>query len=107
MVRQFLRDIVLDMPPIGMNGRKHRRKAFVASAVVDLSDGSALRPCAILDISDGGARLKVGNTKGMPARFKLRLSGTGTVVRVCKVVWKTKDEVGVQFLRNVEHMELL
>jgi hypothetical protein len=54
------------------------------------------------DISDSGARLKLGDRSGsakpeLPPRFILAITKSGNVFRRCELVWHRKDEVGVRF----------
>jgi hypothetical protein len=79
--------------------RRFDRKAFERMAALDLGDGSASATCEILDISDGGARLRplMCAPKMLPERFTLVLSACGKVRRSCSVMWRSEAELGVQF----------
>ena len=57
--------------------------------------GSAVIDCAILDVSDRGARLELSTTKELPSDFVLKL--TEGERRECKVVWRDENRVGVEF----------
>jgi PilZ domain len=57
--------------------------------------GSIVIDCAILDVSDRGARLEVSTTKTLPPNFVLKL--TDGHRRDCKVVWQDEIAVGVEF----------
>jgi hypothetical protein len=83
------------MAALGLNDRKHKRKTFVLEGVVDTSDGSAPRRCAIVDISHGGACLAV-DPMPLPRRFTLLLPGN--VRRECMLKWRRGREAGVAFL---------
>jgi len=84
------------MAALGDNDRKHKRKAFVLDAALDLQDGSAPRPCTVLDISHGGACLQI-DPLPLPETFTLMLSANGSVRRSCLLKWRRDDEIGVQF----------
>ncbi len=58
--------------------------------------GSAVIDCAILDVSDRGARLELSTIEGLPTLFSLRLTEGNR--RDCKVVWRDENIVGVEFL---------
>lgn len=53
--------------------------------------------CAILDVSDSGARLELETPAEVPDRFHLVLSGNGTPHRACRVIWRDGKQVGVTF----------
>jgi hypothetical protein len=79
--------------------RRFDRKNFERMVALDLGDGSASTSCEILDISDGGARLRplMCAPKALPEKFTLLLSTCGRVRRNCQVIWRSADELGVQF----------
>jgi hypothetical protein len=56
--------------------------------------------CAILDISEGGARLLVPFGAKVPASFDLTLD-PGQDRYVCKVVWRVSSKLGVSFQKKV------
>jgi hypothetical protein len=90
-----------------MSPRKERRfsrKAFDRMAALDVGDGSASAACEILDISDGGTRLRplLCTPDLVPDKFTLLLSKCGTVRRTCRVAWRSASELGVQFFRLEE-----
>jgi PilZ domain len=79
--------------------RRFRRKAFDRIGALDVGHGSAAATCEILDISDGGARLRplMFAPASLPDNFTLVLSSCGKVRRLCRVAWRSKSELGVQF----------
>jgi PilZ domain len=79
--------------------RRFRRKSFERVVALDLGDGSPSTKCEVLDISDGGARLRplMGSPKALPEKFILLLSTCGKVRRDCRVIWRSAAELGVQF----------
>jgi hypothetical protein len=79
--------------------RRFDRRVFDRVGALDLGDGSASTACEILDISDGGARLRplMCAPKVVPEKFTLLLSSCGRVRRSCRVVWRSRAELGVQF----------
>jgi hypothetical protein len=56
-----------------------------------------LHGCVLSDISDTGARIDVENSKTIPDRFPLLLSGSGSARRLCRVMWRKPKQVGVKF----------
>ena len=65
-------------------------------------DGKPICGCVMRDISETGARLKIGEGASvpdaqLPAKFILAISKSGNVFRPCELVWRHKDEIGVRF----------
>lgn len=56
----------------------------------------------IVDISESGAQLELFDTESVPEQFFLLIGGHGAVKRLCHVVWRTRDRLGVKFLREPE-----
>src|ERR1700751_3786055 len=63
-------------------------------------DGTWRRDCAMVDVSQTGARLVVeGSLHGLDLKeFFLLLSSTGLAYRRCQLVRVEGDEIGVEFL---------
>ena len=82
-----------------LNKRRFDRKAFERIGALDLGDGSASAACEILDVSHGGARLRplMCAPDMVPDNFDLLFSESGAVRRKCRVVWRSRGELGVQF----------
>jgi hypothetical protein len=58
--------------------------------------GHSMIDCLILDLSDGGARLKVRDWRGLPDRFELSIAeGPMKLVEVCH---RDLEVTGVRFL---------
>ncbi len=57
--------------------------------------GKAAVPCTVRNLSDGGARLEVQSTFGLPSAFELAFDDTPP--RHCKVVWLDDTTLRVQF----------
>jgi len=79
--------------------RRFDRRPFDRVGALDVGDGSASAACEVMDISEGGARLRplMLAPDMLPENFTLLLSSCGRVRRPCRVVWRSKMEVGVQF----------
>ena len=83
--------------------RRNKRKQFDYVGLLDFCNGEEPRPCQILDISSGGARLMVfTGTEAIPETLTLLLSPSAKVRRDCKVVWRSASGIGVQFVKPVE-----
>ena len=62
-------------------------------------EGSIIGPCTMLDVSAGGARLKLGADLAVPDHFTLLLSKIdGRLKRRCVVAWRKDKQVGIRFV---------
>jgi hypothetical protein len=59
--------------------------------------GKEMDPCALEDVSVGGAKILLLKPDQPPDAFKLFFSKNATNFRNCVVRWRTLDSVGVQF----------
>ncbi|MBA7467928.1 hypothetical protein ES703_118916 [subsurface metagenome] len=82
--------------------RGTRRVAFARGFPVRIMgiDGTWSRTAVIDDISDTGAKLKIGESieKLALKEFFLVLSSTGLAFRRCELAWVNGDRIGVTFL---------
>lgn len=72
---------------------KRRSQAEVHGRIVA---GIFEDPCLIIDISDDGARLRVGPSIYIPEKFYLR-SPEFDMVMPSSLVWRKGNEVGARF----------
>ena len=83
-----------------MTRRPDRRKAsrveWNTPARIRLHSGKL--PCVVHNLSNTGARITAPNIKTLPDEFTLELSRGGARDRDCRVVWRTKSELGVAFV---------
>jgi hypothetical protein len=79
--------------------RSSPRHALNRDALVCSREGKPIAPCHLCDVSAEGARLTMATPElaRLPDEFILVLAKRGKVHRRCRVVWRTDDEVGVQF----------
>jgi len=82
---------------MGQERRKNFRIAWNLPGTIDIGDG-VVRPCIVNDLSNGGARISGVEVAKLPDEFKLRIAPTIRVARHCRVMWRTKSEVGVEFI---------
>jgi len=59
-----------------------------------------LADCAVSDLSSAGARLRVDPAAEIPNRFVLVLSEDGSLRRLCEIVWRKNDQMGIRFLES-------
>jgi len=84
--------------------RKSQRVAFskALDATVISIDGTFKRSCTVMDISDSGAKIELGDDVGTfdLAEFFLLMSTRGAVHRRCRVARRYGNEIGVTFVRS-------
>ncbi len=78
--------------------RREVRRRVHYPAFVERGDGRPPLDCTILDISALGARLSVSANAKIPDRFTLLLSKIASGCRHCRVVWRSKLLIGVEFV---------
>jgi hypothetical protein len=78
--------------------RKKPRRQFQYTARIVADPATPPRPCAISDISDGGARLVLNSEADLPEQFVLLLTKEGNARRKCRVVWRSGSIIGVEFM---------
>ena len=82
--------------------RKNLRRSITYPAFIDLGDGSPAIECTLCDASQEGALLAVADPDSVPDEFILALSSDGAARRRCRVAWRTEDQVGVEFLKDLK-----
>lgn len=80
----------------GENRSKRRQKLSWPGAITG-RDGSFLGDCRISDVSASGAKLILADEVHVPEEFILKLTDKGVVRRLCKVMWRSGQKIGVQF----------
>ena len=78
---------------------RHRlsRTVYVATGV------SAPLKCELVDISQTGARLKVGDPRSAAQEFLVVLAGG--LRRWCRVMWRSDSEIGIHFIDPPQSLE--
>lgn len=76
------------------NRRRFVRRPMLKSGRILLGDGYAL-PCVVLNVSEGGAKLKTQSASSCPARFDIEIGGEPA--RPCRVAWHRDESLGVEF----------
>ena len=82
--------------------RKNLRRSITYPAFIDLGDGFPAIECTLCDASQHGALLAVAEPASVPNEFILALSSGGAARRRCRVAWRTKDQIGVEFLKDLK-----
>ena len=87
--------------------RKHRRVELDYMARILSLTAELICDCAVLDVSEGGARIAVLTSEMVPDEFLLRFSASSDVSRRCKIAWRKEDEIGVNFVKAVDTAKII
>lgn len=83
---------------MGAEHRKFVRRQVCQTALMVRQDGSIIGECTMLDVSAGGARLKLDPAIDAPSEFVLVLSKMNTQMRRrCTTTWRDTKFLGVRF----------
>jgi hypothetical protein len=78
-----------------IDNRKFTRRDIDLLVQIEMADGTTVRG-ALLDLSQGGVRLKVSNPDNSPEQFMLKLSDE--LHRMSRIAWRSAEEIGVEVL---------
>jgi PilZ domain len=80
--------------------RRYRRQLLRYGASILVDQRGTTRPCSISDISESGARLLLEHDAELPEKFILLLTPKGDARRICRLVWRDGNVLGVSFLHR-------
>lgn len=87
----------------GQGRRKSPRRGFHYSIKV-IGPNAIQWDGFIVDISESGAQLEVFDTRDIPDDFSMLVGGQRAVKRLCHVVWRSHDRLGVKFVHQPERL---
>jgi len=90
------------MPGRQHEQRKSARKPKRQAAWISNDAGGCPIPCVLWDLSEGGARLAPARANVVPDVFTLLLTRDGKSHRLCRVAWRKKPYIGVQFIEDID-----
>jgi PilZ domain len=64
-------------------------------------DGDWRCRCTINDLSNGGAKITGVTVSEIPDQFMLRIARGPTGTRKCRVLWRSADTLGVEFVDSL------
>jgi hypothetical protein len=79
--------------------REPRRQLHKKPAWFSFDDGMTKRPCFVLDVSPGGARIATDDAMDVGDSFELALVPDHPKRELCEVVWRRAKTYGVKFIR--------
>lgn len=82
--------------PMRNEKREFGRRTTCLGGWIEVRGRPAI-PCRVLDVSEGGARLRFPAATALPKRFNLRID-TGSMVHVCELRRGDGTEFGVEFV---------
>ena len=83
--------------------RQSPRLGVTIPALIYTGGGVPLCPCTVLDVSQGGGRIRLEANTLLPDHFVLLFTHAGTVRRACRVVWRQDGYIGVAFSGRFDH----
>lgn len=82
--------------------RKSHRHGVIHTAWVRIANDPLPTVCVLWDVSEGGARLSVANPAALPERLTITLKREDTIGTLCRVVWRDREHIGVQFVTGAD-----
>jgi len=73
------------------------RKVVNEPAWICVENGFATRQCTLLDVSEGGARLRMDDPEFVRTPFRLKKNSSDPG-RSCAIAWRDGKEIGITFL---------
>ena len=80
--------------------RRSLRHRVQCTGWIGVGDGTQMRNCTLLDISEGGARILVSSPAQLPEEVSLVLANEVAISRRCKIIWRSNDQIGVSYLEH-------
>jgi hypothetical protein len=90
--------------PIRRNRRKNSRVEWNLPATIYDVGRHLERPCILVDVSNGGAKIAGIRAYTIPDEFRLRTPLGDR--RSCRVIWRTEDALGVEFTDHIDANEI-
>ena len=99
MVAPMFRSIV--------DSRSSERKTMRRPAWIAFGNSPTPVSCVVWDLSEGGARLTAAHSGVLPDIFVMFLTRDGKSSRYCRVKWRKKPYLGIQFIQPSEGRALM
>lgn len=83
--------------------RKNMRNRTYLGGCIQFNHDLSTMDCLIRNLSNEGAKLIYTNSVTVPGEFDLQITAKG-YSRRARVVWRRKDEAGVEFIDNTANI---
>jgi PilZ domain len=81
-----------------MFGRRRVRRVTVnIPAWIEVGNSTLFERCTLVDLTDKGAKLVVGDVSHLTDHFCLYLTRRGHLSQRCRIVWRRDHQIGVEF----------
>ena len=77
--------------------RQHSRVEWISPGTIVFGRGRSELPCIVNNLSNGGVKLTEVMAQYLPDEFGLRLLPSKSPPKKCRVIWRAKYEVGIEF----------
>jgi PilZ domain-containing protein len=77
--------------------RNSARRTFGYPARLQFAGDAQPIACVIADISETGAQLQLLEAADIPNEFVLLIGGHADVQRRCRLIWRSRNKIGVRF----------
>jgi hypothetical protein len=88
---------------IPVERRRSVRFGTSIPALIHADACDVLLSCTVLDVSEGGGRIRLDAPAILPDHFTLVLTSNGRVRRACRVIWRHDIYLGVAFSGRFDH----
>ena len=86
--------------------RRHvRQKVSIEAHLYFRSEKPTVIPCRVVDLSQGGARVKIKVRYILPSQVFL-VKDEGEIIYECETIWQKKQKAGLMFLDLCAHSKL-
>jgi hypothetical protein len=86
------------------NGRGIPRQRVLLGGIVIFGPALMTRDCAVRDLTDFGARIKLTGAHDITAPIALLVATTGAAYD-CDAIWREGEEIGLSFTRRLDLTE--
>ena len=82
---------------MSVDRRQHLRVEWISSGAIVFGRGRSELRCIVNNLSSGGVKLTEVMAQYLPDEFWLRLLPSQGPPKKCRVIWRAKFEVGIEF----------